>query len=341
MRPSSADHLFQLANGFAATAVLDTAIRLKVFATLHHHGHLTSGDLAAELGLPARPAEQFLAACASLGLTAVDSRGRHHNTDIAAHYLVPGRPGYLGDFVHHLRDRAYPAWHRLATALQSDRPVTWQPDEQRSRLFDPSDPDTAALISAIYPMAVLAGTQLAQLPLWENHHALLDIGGGSGGYSIGLCQSLTELTATVYDLDHVITDITRRFVGGHDRISLLPGDFLTDPTLPTGHDVALLANILHDWGPDTRTLLLAKARTALPPGGAIIVIEHMLDDDLLGPAQAAIMGLNMIVETEGGRSYTPGDHAAALNAAGFTDIRTHPTDLPTGNYVLTATVAKP
>ncbi|WP_338773497.1 methyltransferase [Nocardia vulneris] len=333
MNPPPVDYLLQLANGYAATGVLATALELDLFATLDKLGPTELDDLAIAIGLSPRPAEQFLAACVGLGLTIVDADNRCHNSDLATAYLLPHRPGYLGDFVRFQFDREYPAWHRLADALRDNQPITRQSDPRRHRLFDRTDPDIKGFITALHPMAISAGAAMAKLPIWDDHHALLDVGGGSGGYSLGLCEALPALTATVYDVDD-ITDITRGFVGHHGRITVIDGDFYTDPALPGSHDTILLANILHDWGPDTRAMLLTKAHAALPHNGAIIIIEHMLDDTRTGPLQAAVMGLNMIVETDAGRSYHPADHAKALRAAGFTDIQTHASDLPTGNYLI-------
>ena len=76
-------------------------------------------------------------------------------------------------------------------------------------------------------------------------------------------------------------------------------DFLADAALPGGHDVLLFSMILHDWDEPTNRELLAKAYAALPSGGMVIVSELLLDADRTGPAPAALMGMNMLVETVG------------------------------------------
>jgi hypothetical protein len=65
--------------------------------------------------------------------------------------------------------------------------------------------------------------------------------------------------------------------------------------------------ILHDWAPDRARAILRWA--ALPSGGQVIIAELLVNDERTGPAAAALMSLNMLVETEG-RNYTPAEYAA-------------------------------
>ncbi len=48
--------------------------------------------------------------------------------------------------------------------------------------------------------------------------------------------------------------------------------------LPTA-DVVIIGQVLQDWNPEQKQLLIQKAYHALPPGGALIVYEAMIDDE--------------------------------------------------------------
>ncbi|MBB4691151.1 hypothetical protein BKA14_001299 [Actinoplanes abujensis] len=115
-----------------------------------------------------------------------------------------------------------------------------------------------------------------------------------------------------------------------------PGNFLTDTHLPDGHDVVLFSMILHDWDQATNRELLAKAYEALLPGGLVVVSELLLNAERTGPAPAALMGLNMLVETEGGRNYSDAEYGQRLTGAGFTEVRTVPFDAPGANGAVIA-----
>jgi hypothetical protein len=79
--------------------------------------------------------------------------------------------------------------------------------------------------------------------------------------------------------------------------------------------------ILHDWDEVKCRGILKKCFDALPPGGMVIISELLVNDEKAGPAPAALMSLNMLIETEG-RNYTPSEYSAWLREAGFTSIKT-------------------
>ena len=101
----------------------------------------------------------------------------------------------------------------------------------------------------------------------------------------------------------------------------MAGDFFADSSLPGGHDTILLSMILHDWAEDRCRAILQKCWAALPSGGQVIIAELLVNDARTGPPAAALMSLNMLVETEG-RNYTPAEYGAWLGDLGFQDIRT-------------------
>jgi hypothetical protein len=152
---------------------------------------------------------------------------------------------------------------------------------------------------------------------------LLDVGGGSAAFDIELCRLYPDLTATVYELPKV-ADIAAGKVqeaGLPQRIGTVSGDFFADAPLPGGHDTILLSMVLHDWAEDRCRAILQKCWAALPSGGQLIIAELLVNNGRTGPPAAALMSLNMLVETEG-RNYTPAEYAAWLGDLGFQDIRT-------------------
>ena len=120
-----------------------------------------------------------------------------------------------------------------------------------------------------------------------------------------------------------------------DRITVTPGDFFADTGLPDGHDLHLFSMIMHDWNEHHDQLLLRKSFDALDRGGAILICELLVDDDKTGPAPAALMSLNMLIETEG-RNYTAAEYSAWLTEAGFVDPQVIPLEAPGANGVVTA-----
>ncbi|MCP2322050.1 SAM-dependent methyltransferase [Hamadaea flava] len=327
--------LMRLVTGFWSFKTLAVAVELDLFTRIAGGRVVTVADLRDELGLADRPADMLLAACASLGLLERDGEG-YRNSPLAEEFLVAGRPYYFGGQVRYCDVKTYLPWHRIGEALRTDRPLTWDPDTDRSA-FETGDPAMLAEFwEAMFSTSIFTARTLASAYDFGQHARLLDVGGGGGAYPIELCRNFSHLKAAVYDLPHVCEIADRKIAaaGLADRIETVPGDFRAEPVLPDGYDVILLSMILHDWDEATNRELLAKCYAALPPDGVLIVSEWLLNGDRTGPAEAALMGMNMIVETEGGRNYSDVEYAAWLSDTGFSDVRVVPLDAPGANGVV-------
>jgi hypothetical protein len=273
----------------------------------------------------------LLTACASLGLLQKQER-RYQNTSLSEEFLVQGKPYYFGGVIRMADKRLYPGWGRLDEAIRTNRPTTWDPDKQQS-LFEGEDPAMLALFwEAMHSISSFTGRVLGQAIDFRPFSRLLDVGGGSAAFDIELCKRYPHLQATVYDLPFV-TEIAAAKVaqaGLSERIKTVGGNFFTDDRFPEGHDVILLSMIMHDWTEEHDREILRKCFEAVPGGGAVIICELLVNDEKTGPAPAALMSLNMLVETEG-RNYTPAEYGAWLRDAGFHDIRTVWLEAPGAN----------
>ena len=107
--------------------------------------------------------------------------------------------------------------------------------------------------------------------------------------------------------------------GLSERLKFQSGDFFNQP-LPRA-DVITMGHILHDWDLDQKRMLLDKAYSALPEGGALIVFEALIDDERRQNAFGLIMSLNMLIETPGGFDYTGKDCSGWMRDAGFRETR--------------------
>lgn len=314
--------LMQLSTGFWAFKTLAAAHELDLFTRLSGTGGMTIGKLAEELGIDQRPAEMLLTGCAALGLLERDG-APYVNSPLAEEFLVRGKPYYFGGWVQMLDRRLYPGWGKLTEAIRTNRPTTWDPERQRS-LFEGEDPEMLAVFwEAMHSLSTFTARSLGEAVDLSPFSRLLDLGGGSGAYDIELCRLYPNLRATVYDLPFV-TDIAARKVGEaglSERIATIGGDIFADLTLPGGHDVILLSMIMHDWNEEHDREILRKCWEALPSGGEVIISELLVNDERTGPPPAALMSLNMLIETEG-RNYTPAEYSEWLRDLGFRQIRT-------------------
>lgn len=321
--------LMELSSGFWAFKTLAAAHELGLFALLSGGRSTTIDELAQALRIHPRPAEMILTGCASLGLLRSE-RGRYRNAEISEAYLVPGKPHYFGGWIAMADKRLYAGWGRLAEALRTNRPTTWNPDEQSS-LFDGEDPKMLALFwEAMHSLSTMTARALGAAYDFRRYRRLLDIGGGSGAFDIELCRQYPALRAAVFDLPHVAEIAGRNIAqaGLSERIEGIAGSFFGD--FPKGYDLHLFSMIMHDWDIDKNKALLRRSYETLLPGGAVAISELLVNDGKTGPAPAALMSLNMLIETEG-RNYTAAEYSAWLIEAGFRDIETVAFDAPGAN----------
>lgn len=310
----------RITTGMWESHTLVAAVDIGLFGFLDGNPGADADAVAQGLGVEPRPADVLLTACAALGLLERDGDG-YANGAAARRHLVPGAPDYLGDYVTMLEQYVYPGWAKVTASVRTGTPSRPIP-KPGAGLFD-ADNRPSLFWRGLHPLSALTARALAAAVDLRDATRLLDVGGGSGAFSIELCAANPDLRATVFDLPHVC-DLATGYVRGAglaDRIESRPGDFFADPELPGGHDVVLLSMVLHDWDEPTNLELLGKCFRALPDGGLVVVSELLVDDDKTGPLDAALMGMNMLVGTRG-RNFTAREYARWLRDTGFDSVRT-------------------
>jgi SAM-dependent methyltransferase len=151
---------------------------------------------------------------------------------------------------------------------------------------------------------------------------LLDIGGGSGSYTIAFLERNPDLRAVLFDLPPVIEMAKARLDSADlaDRTTLVGGSFYEDE-LPAGCDLALLSAIIHQNSPELNVALYRKIHRALEPGGVLLIRDHIMDEERIHPPAGAAFALNMLVATDGGDTFTFSEVESTLIEAGFSDVK--------------------
>jgi len=150
---------------------------------------------------------------------------------------------------------------------------------------------------------------------------VLDVGGGSGAFSMAFVCARDGIRATVFDLPNVVP-LTRDYVareGLADRIDTAVGDYNVD-LLGEGFDLVFLSAIIHSNSPAENRRLLWKCAAALEPDGQVVVQDFIMDDDRISPPFGALFALNMLVATEAGDTYTESEVRSWMEEAGLSAI---------------------
>lgn len=319
--PPSPDAIFQIGLGFWASKTLLSAIELEVFTELAKHP-LSFAELRGRLGVHPRSARDFFDALVALGFLA-RTDGVYSNTPAPDLYLDKRKPSYIGGVLEMCNHRLYPFWGHLTEALRTGRPQ----NEARyggTSTFEALYADPARLREFLRAMTGIshgANIAIAQKFPWSGYKTYVDIGTAQGDLAVQIAKANPHLTGTGFDLAEV-APIFEDYVaenGLSDRVTFRSGDFFKDP-LPQA-DVVTMGHILHDWGLETKRMLIEKAYTALPEGGALVVYEAIIDDGRSKNAFGLLMSLNMLIETPEGFDYTGADCCQWMRDAGFRETR--------------------
>ena len=165
-----------------------------------------------------------------------------------------------------------------------------------------------------------APQQLAKIDL-TGIKSILDIGGGSGAYSMQFIAIKPEIEATVLDLPNVVP-ITQKFIdkeGFTDKVKTHTGDYTTDD-LPKGFDLVFLSAVIHSNPLETNQELINKCYKSLNQKGKIVIQDWVMNNDRTQPLAGAVFAINMLVGTEAGDCFTEEEVTEMLKTAGFTNI---------------------
>jgi predicted O-methyltransferase YrrM len=298
---------------YQGSAILMGSHELGIYGVLSD-GPLNEQEIAAAIGSAPRSTALLLNACVAMGLLH-KAGDRYSNSSLAAEFLAPGKPGYLGRVVSKEQE-FYQPWGRISQAVREDKaqlpPMTARLDE---------NPETARnFLLALHDLGLLNAATLPDYVDLPGPKKLLDVGGGVGTFSILLAESNPELRAVVLDLPQVQA-IAEDMIASHDlsdRIEFRAGDY-SAPSLGEGYDAVLLSNILHDNTEEACRELIAKSRRALVDDGLLVINEFFLDQDGSSPPVGAIFSLLMMLENQGAAEYPVDTIKGWLLEAGFVD----------------------
>lgn len=291
---------------------------------------LTRESLKTSLGLEERPFVVLTTALRAMGLLQVECDGLWRLTSLAEEHLLTGGPFFVGDYVSLAAQS--PGVQEMVARLRSNKPAGADGDQGAAFIFkEGSQSQMEAEASARFLTLALAGRAknvaphlAARLDL-SGVTKLLDLGGGTGIYSIALVQKNPQLRAVILDRPEVLkvaAEMAAEY-GVSDRVELLPGDMFT-AELPRDCQAMLISNILHDWDVREDLALIHRAAQALPSGGRLLIHDVFLNDDLDGPLPIALYSAALFTLTEG-RAYSAAEYRSWLIAAGLRPQPTVPT----------------
>jgi hypothetical protein len=320
------DTILQTAFAFWSSKVLLTAVEFGVFSKLANRS-VSGLQLGEALGLHPRAISDFfdaLVAMRFLERTGEGSTARYANTPESALYLDAASPRYIGGILVMLNARLFKFWNDLPAALRTGQPQNETKNGGKG-IFEELYADRAKLeqfLGAMTGISRLNFEAFAQKFDFAKYQTLCDVGGASGLLCIEAVKRHPHLHAVSFDLP-AVEPVARKYItaaGMQARVATASGDFFRDP-LPQA-DVITMGMILHDWNLEKKMQLLRAAYDALPPGGALVVIEALIDDARRENVFGLLMSLNMLIEFGEAFDFTGADFRRWARDVGFQRFET-------------------
>lgn len=302
--------VLQKSRAFWEARVLMTAAELNIFSLLEDSAK-TASEVSKELSSDIRGTEALLNAVAGMGLLVKKADAFKVKPSLKK-YLSSSSPETVVPMIEHM-GHMWENWGRLTQIV-----LKGKPEEKRER----DEKSLKAFIGAMHAIGQGKAAAVASKLDLGKHVNMIDVGGGSGVYTIAFLKAAPKLRATIFDLPPV-TEIARQKIAEQkllDRVTFAKGDFYKD-SLPGGHDLALLSAIIHMNSPSQNVDLYRKISDALVPGGTLVIRDHVMSEDLTKPLDGALFAINMLVATPGGKSYSFDEIKKGLEQAGFVRVK--------------------
>ncbi len=330
--------LLEMVNAFRVSRIILSAAELKVFDHLSGSAK-ASGDVASLLRTDVRATDRLLNALVSIGLL-VKENHQFLNTPFSDKFLNSTSPAYMSGLA--LTNHTWKTWSTLTdavkvgTSVYFEDPINKRPEEWKQ-----------SFIAAMHRRAGPQAVEVADFLDLTNVKRILDVGGGSGAFTLEFLSRNPEMTGVVFDLPRIV-GITEKYVNDTryeirdtrkvipdpkskrsgdrrsqsripDRISVKAGDYLKDD-FGSGYDLVFMSAIIHINSPEENQLLIRKGAEALNPGGQLVILDHIMNEDRTEPQVGAIFAINMLVGTKHGDTYTENELKSWMLEAGLSDI---------------------
>lgn len=306
--------IFEVASGFMAAKHLFVANEVGLFEQLAD-GPATLDELAGRTGIARNRLRILADAMVVLGFVERDGDS-YQNAPIAATFLSGRTPADLRPFLRFWNRLSYPTWTKLEDAVRTGKAqTTLHLPEDLQRIFSEGVEAIQAAPSQALPSAYD----------FSRHQRVLDLGGGTGSWLAAILRQYGDLEGTLFELPSAAA-VAREHLGSDPatrKVEVVGGDFFEQP-VPAGHDVVLIANVVHLISPERTVELLRRTRQSVPDGARLLLVDFWTDTTHTEPAFAALMAGEFLVITGEGDVYSEEEAHKWLQETGWRVLERKP-----------------
>ena len=304
---------FETAFAIQRTCSIRAAVDLEVFTAIKE-GHNTTSALADRCNASERGLRMLVDYLVMLGFL-TKSDNTYALTQDSEVFLVKTSPAYLGGMLDFLLSPSiFDGFCRLTEAVRKGG--TAMPDQGT---IAEEHPEWVTFARTMVPMMAAPANWIADhlVSTGGTIHKILDVAAGHGVFGVEIAKRFLDAEVTAVDWANVLTVARENADAASlgDRYKTIAGNAF-DVDLGDGYDVVLLTNFLHHFGIPECEDFLRKVRASMAPGGRVITLEFVPNDDRVSPASADF-ALIMLVSTPAGDAYTFKEWDAMFQNAGF------------------------
>ena len=306
--------IWQAMTGFQVSAAYKTAVELEVFTKIAD-GNKTAAEIATACGASERGIRILADSMTVIGLL-TKRNDEYRLTDVSATFLNKHLQTYLGGAVEFLMsDAQRRGFDDLTNAV-----IHGGLQVEGDASMDPNSEMWVTFAKAMMPLMFPAAQGVAANVGFEKDQKLkvLDIAAGHGLFGIMVAQQYPNAEIHALDWPNVleVAKENAERMGVGDRHHLVPGSAF-DVDFGDGYDVVLVTNFLHHFDAETCTNFMKKVHDSLSPGGKVITLEFIPNEDRISPPGEALFALVMLAATPAGDAYTWSELKKMCEEAGF------------------------
>ncbi len=313
-----------LANGVMAAHALLAGMQLDIFSALSV-APKNPENVASVIGADTDKLRLLLYALVVAGMLTVKG-DMFSNTPEAAHYLVKGKPTYIGGR-HHSFSMLWPNMFSTAESVRTGVAQT------KLEFAAMSSEEMENLLRGLQPGSMAAGRSLLERFDFTSHRKMLEVGAGLGGITLVVAAACPDIEVVLADFP-AVTSIAQKVIDEANlshRVKVLPGDAVTDP-LGGPYDVVAMKAFIQVLDRDQAQQALVNISRSMKTGGTVYIIGKIVGDMRIEPADAALFNINFLNVYDGGQAYTESEYRGWMTEAGFEEFNVTP--VPGGDSII-------
>ncbi len=294
---------------FRNSRIILTALELELFTVLGKESK-TSAEVAGIISADARATDRLMNTLCNLDLLE-KKNGSFSNNEFSSRYLIKGRPDYISNLLH--AANLWDSWSGLTEVVRKGKPPARTGEGRANWLVN--------FIEAMHYRASKQAPDDIRLIDLSGVGNVLDLGGGSGAFAMEFVKTGKGINATVFDLPDVIP-LTEKYIkaaGLDGKIKTLKGNYLFDE-IGSGYDLVYLSAIVHSNSFEENKALIKKCAGSLNRNGQVVIQDYVMEEDRISPPAGTMFAINMLVNTQGGDTFTQSEIYSWLKNAGLGNI---------------------